>query len=66
MKLIVEIADEYYQLLQDISDDKLMFDTLLIKHGKVINMETVDNITAGARQKYLSFTQSRETLSQSW
>lgn len=51
MKLIVEIPEEYYQCLQDISDDKLMIDTLLIKHGKVINVETVDNITAWIREQ---------------
>lgn len=40
MWLMIEIPEDYYQCLQDIPDDKLMIDTLLIKHGKVINVES--------------------------
>ena len=33
MHIIIDVPEEYYATLQGISDDKLMIDTFLIKHG---------------------------------
>lgn len=44
MKLMIDVPEEYYKWVQTIPDDALMMESLFIKHGKVVNVESVDRL----------------------